>query len=91
MQHRLALALCAPLLLAACVVPAPDPGASGDACGASAHQDLLGRPGRLLDGMRFARDVRVIRPGTAVTMDFSADRLNFRLDDRGVIVQVVCG
>jgi hypothetical protein len=62
-----------------------------DACGASAYQYLVGKPGVLLDGMRFSQDVRVIQPGMAVTMDYRADRLNFRLDGRDVIVEVSCG
>lgn len=89
-QAVLALALGAPLL-AGCVTTVPDAGGTGDLCGASAYQYLVGRPGVLLDGMRFSQDVRVIQPGTAVTMDFRADRLNFWLDQRDVIERVVCG
>lgn len=91
MKH--ALLLCAPLLLAACVEPLPpvpvDPGP--DACGASELQYLVGKPGVLLDGMRFSQDVRVIQHGMAVTMDYSAYRLNFWLDRRDVIERVTCG
>jgi hypothetical protein len=35
--------------------------------------------------------VRVIRPGQAVTMDFSANRVNFLLDGQGLITQITCG
>ncbi len=91
MKHAfVALTLAAPLL-AGCVATAPPAAGTGDQCGASAFQALVGRPGVVLDGMRFSQDVRVIQPGTAVTMEFRADRLNFRLDDRDVIRQVVCG
>jgi hypothetical protein len=62
-----------------------------DACGASGFQYLVGRPGVLLDGMRFSQDVRVIQPDMAVTMDFQAGRLNFWLDRRDVIERVTCG
>ena len=93
MKRVLPMVLCVPLLLAACVetmpVPPVDPGPN--ACGASELQYLVGRPGVLLDGMRFSQDVRVIQYGMAVTMDYSATRLNFWLDRRDVIERVTCG
>jgi Peptidase inhibitor I78 family len=92
MKHAYVLALAALLVLSACVtepVPPLDPGP--DACGASDLQYLVGKPGVLLDGMRFSQDVRVIQPGMAVTMDFSPDRLNIWLDRRDVIERVTCG
>jgi hypothetical protein len=88
-----ALLFCAALPLSACVEPLPaprvDPGPN--ACGASELQYLVGKPGVLLDGMRFSQDVRVIQPGMAVTMDYSATRINFWLDRRDVIERVTCG
>lgn len=92
MKHAYALLLLAALGLAACVAPVPpvvDPGP--DACGASELQYLVGRPGVVLDGMRFSQDVRVIQYGMAVTMDYSPYRLNFWLDRRDVIERVTCG
>ncbi len=93
MKHVFPLLVCAPLLLSACVMepvpmPPPDPLAS---CGADQLQYLVGRPGVVLDGMRFSQDVRVIQYGTAVTMDYSPTRLNFWLDRRDVIERVTCG
>lgn len=90
MNSKAILAL--PLLLMACVEPMPQPVPEPmDACGAAELQYLVGKPGVILDGMRFSQDVRVIQPDTAVTMDFNPDRLNFWLDERDVIVKVVCG
>lgn len=37
------------------------------------------------------RPVRVLRPGSVVTMDFRPDRLNLRLDDDGDLVDVTAG
>lgn len=92
MKHAIvALTLAAPLLLAACVEPMPPVDPGPDACGASQLQYLVGKPGVLLDGMRFSQEVRVIQHGMAVTMDYRADRLNFWLDRRDVIERVVCG
>lgn len=88
MKHASALLLCLPILLSACVMPVP---VETDQCGASDLQYLVGQRGRVLDGMRFSQDLRVIQPGTSVTMDYRADRLNIRIDDRDVIVEVACG
>jgi Peptidase inhibitor I78 family len=96
MKYASVLVLCAPVLLAACVetdigpqVPIdPTP---VDSCGAVAYQNFVGKPGVILDGMRFSQDVRVIQHDTAVTMDYIATRLNFWLDRRDVIARVTCG
>ncbi|WP_162302380.1 I78 family peptidase inhibitor [Tabrizicola thermarum] len=96
MKHAYSLLAFAPVLLAACVetdigpqVPIdPTP---IDSCGAVPYQNLVGKPGVILDGMRFSQEVRVIQYGMAVTMDYRADRLNFWLDRRDVIERVVCG
>jgi hypothetical protein len=93
MKHRFLALAAAPLVLAGCVMepmPPGGPDSGSDICGASAYQYLVGKPGVMLDGMRFSTDVRVIRHGTAVTMDYRADRLNFWLDRRDVIERVNC-
>lgn len=38
-----------------------------------------------------AKAARVIRPGQAITEDFSPDRLNIHLDERERIVRLNCG
>ena len=73
-----AVAIC---LMAAACVPT-DPYAGGvppsqggiNQCGALDLQYLVGAPARDLDAMQFNKPVRVIYPGTAVTMDFSRSR-----------------
>lgn len=84
------------LLLAACVETAPGtvadaPSTAGPTCGATGLQGLIGKPQSALDGMRFAGPVRVIKPGMAVTMDFSPGRLNILLDETGRISRITCG
>ena len=91
MKDASALLLVAVLALSACVAPAPPADPGPDACRASELQYLVGKPGVVLDGMRFSQDVRVIQPGMAVTMDYSATRLNIWLDRRDVIERVTCG
>jgi len=50
--------------------------------------DTVAEDARIAAG---AKAVRVIRPGTAVTMDYRGDRLNLKTDDGGVILSVSCG
>lgn len=38
-----------------------------------------------------AKNIRWISPGMAVTMDYREDRLNARVDDKGVILSFDCG
>lgn len=92
MKHAAILVLCAPLVLAACVEPLPNPQPEpvGN-CGAEDLQYLVGQPGFVLDGMRFSQNVRVIEHDMAVTMDFQPQRLNIWLDRRDVIERVTCG
>jgi hypothetical protein len=64
-------------------------------CSADSAKSFIGKPGDgNADDARKAADadaVRVIRPGEAVSMDYRAQRLNLKLDDKGVIVAVTCG
>jgi Peptidase inhibitor I78 family len=86
------------LLLSACV-PEPDPRYLGppipapgvDACGAAELQDMVGEDRRILQTIRFAVPVRIIEPGTAVTQDYSPNRLNIYIGGGGVIESISCG
>jgi hypothetical protein len=89
------LAGCAVLFLAACwSIPAPEPVPEGPdlaQCGADALQGLVGQPASVLQTMKFGQETRIIRPDTAVTMDFRPDRLNIEIDAAEQIVRVQCG
>jgi len=96
----------APLLLALAVAacaatptdsaPAVDAGAvipstSNDTCGAGLFAELVGKP---IDGPGIpgaSRLVRHILPGTQVTMDYIAQRMNLEADASGVIRKINCG
>jgi Peptidase inhibitor I78 family len=92
MKRLFPLLLCAPLLAGCVMEPVPMPPPDNLAsCGADDLQYLVGRPGVVLDGMRFSQDVRVIQYGMAVTMDYDPNRLNIWLDRRDVIERVTCG
>lgn len=88
-------ALLLPVGLIACA-PMPDPMPGPVRCNAGAVQGFVGRearPGAVERAKRRAgaRDVRVIRPGQAVTMDFRSDRLNLEVDHRNNIRRAHCG
>jgi len=90
-----ALLLALPMLLIGCG-PEPEPPVTNpapleDACGASGLQELVGGSAKKLEVMRFAKTVRIIRPGMAVTMDYSAERLNIEVNAAEVITRVTCG
>jgi hypothetical protein len=85
MRH---LALC--LALAACVPTAETPPPQGDdTCGSAPWQARAGQPVALFPDI--PPGARVIRPGDAVTEDFSPTRLNIDLDDAGRILRAWCG
>lgn len=62
-----------------------------DACGATRLQHLVGQPVTAFDPRSARGPVRVIPPGTAVTMDFLPHRLNIETDRRSRITRVFCG
>lgn len=99
---RAAAALFLMAALGACVPPAqqepapqdptvPPPSGLEDACGASRLQGLVGQPEAVLETLRFTQTLRVIHPGTAVTMDYSPFRLNILIADTGLIDRISCG
>ena len=87
----LLLAACAPRTASISPV-SPGPGGKELAtCGADRFQTLVGQTQEDLLQTRILGPVRVIRPGTAVTMDFIASRLNIFLDDTETVTRVSCG
>ncbi len=89
----------AALTLSACVavVPTPIPGpvvapvADLRQCGGNGLYALVGHPATSLPDSGTWSYLRVIRPGTMVTMDYVATRLNARVDPMGRIVSLTCG
>jgi Peptidase inhibitor I78 family len=63
-----------------------------DTCGAARLSALIGRPGKVLEEMSSVRGpVRLIRPGDAITEDYSETRMNADLDADGLITRIWCG
>jgi len=77
-----ALLLCACATLPGTVAPPPDC-AAGYQAFVGVQMDAVAMSPRLPH--------RIIPPGTAVTMDFSPNRVNFDLDAGGRITRVWCG
>ncbi len=82
------------------VATTPEPPAPGEAaaqCKAEAAQAFVGKEATdatVADAKAAAGakgDVRVIKPGQPVTMDYRADRLNVEVDERKAIVRITCG
>ena len=68
----------------------PHSAAPPDACGAADLQVLVGQSATVLETMKFAQPVRILRPGMAVTMDYRPDRLNIEIDAQEKIARVHC-
>ena len=91
MQRILLLSLFA---VTACATPAatidtPDLGEGG--CDAESLGYLVGQSIDEIDTGTLPRPHRIIRPGTAVTMDYREDRTNLELDARDRVIRVYCG
>ncbi len=84
------------LALAACLDTGMTPGPSlpdpaSDTCDATPYGGLIGQDATVLERVLILRQVRVIRPETAVTMDFRPERLNFQIGSTGKIERISCG
>ena len=81
------------LLLCAACAPAlpPMPEEPDDTCNAAAYAGLIGQRDTALERVLILAPVRIVRPNTAVTMDFLAERINFIIDEADNIVAIQCG
>ncbi|MDB6163592.1 MAG: hypothetical protein JWL98_1024 [Xanthomonadaceae bacterium] len=97
----LAFAMTLPLALAACSA-APPTRTGGPlpparmVCNADSAQSAVGKPATpdLIERVRgdsHSRVVRVIHPGEMITMDYSFERVDIRVDGNNVILAVNCG
>lgn len=64
-----------------------------DACNAAQHQDLVGQDEAAVAeaGITPGVKARVFGPGTMLTRDYFADRINVELDENGTVVRIYCG
>ena len=71
-------------------VEPPPPASDLSTCHAVGLEGLIGAPVTLLPEGSWST-LRVIKPGMMVTMDYSATRLNVRVDGRGTLLALDCG
>ncbi len=86
------------LVAAACTTMPPPPMAqqTGESCTTDTIGWVIGQAAtpEVVERARFesySRDVRVIEPGMAVTLDYRGDRLNLHVNGAGAIHQAACG
>lgn len=77
------------------VAAAPPPPSMEPSCGADQLASYVGQPASddviaRITAWRGDKPMRVIKPGTAVTMDFRPDRLNVQVDEQGKIKGFTC-
>ena len=87
-MRQLIPALSAITIFAACTPPAPG-SELPSRCG-PAYQELAGRNiGEFT--LPPSLPHRILQPGAAMTRDYSPDRVNFFVDEKGWIQRVTCG
>ncbi len=89
-----------PMALAACATAAPPPASAGPegryVCRQASYEEFIGRvastevAAELLRASG-ARTIRWVRPGMAITMEYSEERLTVRLASNNRIVTANCG
>jgi len=85
-------------VLAGCAVVTPPvpplpavPAAAEDTCGATPYAGLVGQDATALERVSIMREIRIIRPGMAVTRDYRAGRINVDIDVTNRITRIYCG
>ena len=62
-----------------------------DSCGASDFAGLIGQSEGMLRTVILFDPYRVVPFGVLVTQDYNAQRINFYLDEAGLIAKIICG
>ncbi len=93
MVMRRILPACLLGTIAACTIPdsPPSPPMLEDTCNARQYGNLIGQDATTLEKVMLLGQVRVIRPGDAVTQDFRPERINFGIDTNNQISDISCG
>lgn len=62
-----------------------------DVCNAAEVQDFVGQPRSAIDKKRIKTSVvRYLKPDSAVTLDYSDQRMNIVLDEKNIVLRVMC-
>jgi hypothetical protein len=54
-------------------------------------EGLVGKPNSEIQALKLTSPVRVIFPGTVIPSDQVSNRLNFKVDKKGIIKSITCG
>lgn len=73
------------------VLTPPNPDLPRHTCGADGYLNLVGQSANILAAMTFPAPVRIIKPGTPITEDYSEQRLNIIVDKKNKISDFYCG
>jgi len=68
-------------------LPAPD----ADSCNVRQYASLIGQDATALEKVLILGQVRLIRPGTAVTQDYRPERVNFYITADDLVGRIACG
>ncbi|AJE45246.1 I78 family peptidase inhibitor [Celeribacter indicus] len=74
--------------------PVPEtepPAATEDSCGMDRVEGMVGQDRAAVDALALEGPVRILPPGSMMTMDHRIDRLNIELDDAGKVTRIWCG
>lgn len=52
---------------------------------------LVGKPNSEIQGLKLTSPIRVVFPGTVVPPGHVSNRLNFKVDKKGIIKSITCG
>ena len=69
----------------------PLPAPEADSCEAAPYAHLIGAPATALERELIMRQIRILRPGQPMTMDYRAERLNIEIGPDERIVRLFCG
>jgi hypothetical protein len=84
----LAIAACDPIDPAPAKPVAPK---ATDVCNANEVQDFVGQKRLAIDKKRIKTSVvRYLKPDSAVTLDYSEQRMNIVLDENNTVLRVMC-
>lgn len=92
----IAIRCSAAVLVAACQAVIPDKGEADNAqatavCRSGELDNFIGEQIDSDTIRGFEQPVRIISSGQAITMDYSADRINLEVDKLGIIIAAFCG
>lgn len=60
-------------------------------CDIARFENLIGQPMEIFASGDYPQNTRIIEPGTMVTRDYRADRMNIDIDEAGIITKIWCG